>query len=111
MVQSTRGAVDEVALAQVLSNRGVSDTDVPSTIFGPNRYGIVVVGGFGLHIHVADAHLIIRTRDEGELRLRAFRGFDGLSSSARRAACRCWHYGGAERWTPASWSSNPPEGF
>jgi CRISPR-associated protein Cas1 len=29
----------------------------------------MVVGGFGLAIHVADGHLVIKTRDEGEIRL------------------------------------------
>lgn len=45
------------------------DDQLPSTRYGPNRGGVMVVGGFGLAIHVADGHLVIKTRDEGEIRL------------------------------------------
>jgi hypothetical protein len=42
--------------------------DLNSTLYGPDRAGTVVVGGFGVGIHVSDGHLVVSTRDEGELR-------------------------------------------
>jgi CRISPR-associated protein Cas1 len=47
----------------------VSTDPLPSTLYGPDLRGVAVVGGFGIHVHVADGHLVLGTRDEGELRL------------------------------------------
>lgn len=41
--------------------------DLNSTLYGPDRAGTVVVGGFGVGVHVSDGHLVVSTRDEGEL--------------------------------------------
>ena len=42
--------------------------DLNSTLYGPDRAGTVVIGGFGVGVHVSDGHLVVSTRDEGELR-------------------------------------------
>jgi CRISPR/Cas system-associated endonuclease Cas1 len=47
----------------------VADDQLPSTRYGPNRSGVMVVSGFGIAIRVDDGHLVIATRDEGEIRL------------------------------------------
>jgi CRISPR-associated protein Cas1 len=55
--------------AHTLPISDASNDPLPSTMYGPNRAGVMVVGGFGIAIHVADAHLVIKTRDDGEIRL------------------------------------------
>src|SRR5438105_144992 len=52
--------------------------DLPSTLYGPDRAGTVVVGGFGVGIRVSDGHLVVSTRDEGELRLSRISRFQRL---------------------------------
>ena len=47
--------------------------DLNSTLYGPDRAGTVVVGGFGVGVHVSDGHLVVSTRDEGELRFSRLR--------------------------------------
>ncbi len=51
------------------AGEATADDQLPSTRYGPNRGGVMVVGGFGVAIHVADGHLVIKTRSEGEIRL------------------------------------------
>ena len=58
---------EKMGSAGAAETRG--DDQLPSTRYGPNRGGVMVVGGFGIAIHVADGHLVITTRDEGEIRL------------------------------------------
>ena len=41
---------------------------LPSSLYGPDRYGTVVAGGFGVRLNVEDAHLVVATRDHGERR-------------------------------------------
>ena len=43
--------------------------DLNSTLYGPDRAGTVVVGGFGVGVHVSDGHLVVSTRDKSALRL------------------------------------------
>lgn len=44
------------------------ELSTPSTLYGPDRAGTLVVGGFGVGLHVSDGHLVVSSRDEGELR-------------------------------------------
>jgi CRISPR-associated protein Cas1 len=53
---------------EVANARPDGDLSLPSTLYGPDRAGTVVVGGFGVGIRVSDGHLVVSTRDEGELR-------------------------------------------
>jgi CRISPR-associated protein Cas1 len=52
--------------------------DLNSTLYGPDHAGTVVVGGFGVSIHVSDGHLAVSTRDEGEQRFSRVNRFQRL---------------------------------